>query len=107
MMTVVDFGHVRFTPIPDSVLGKNSQLGDTATALDLREQRFGGLTTPFPGDMTPGFNTPASKSPYFDHIFIHALFSLRPHFLSCSIFTDALLSLWLHFQLNCVLRYSI
>jgi len=42
--------------VPDSVLNKNVALGDmNTTAVDPR-----GLTTPFPGDMTPGFNTPAS-----------------------------------------------
>jgi len=47
----------RFTPVPDSVLNKNVAMGEmSATAVDPR-----GLTTPFPGDMTPGFNTPASK----------------------------------------------
>ena len=43
--------------MPDSVLNKNVVMGDmSTTAVDPR-----GLTTPFPGDMTPGFNTPASK----------------------------------------------
>jgi len=47
----------RFTPVPDSVLNKNVAMGEmSTTAVDPR-----GLTTPFPGDMTPGFNTPASK----------------------------------------------
>lgn len=51
----------KFTPVPDSVLNKNRHFGETSTAVDLREQRFGGLTTPFPGDLTPGFNTPATN----------------------------------------------
>jgi len=43
--------------VPDTVLSKNVALGEmSTTAVDPR-----GLTTPFPGDMTPGFNTPASK----------------------------------------------
>jgi pre-mRNA-processing factor 6 len=46
----------KFTPVPDSVLNKNVVMGEmSTTAVDPR-----GLTTPFPGGMTPGFSTPAS-----------------------------------------------
>lgn len=56
MMMIMMLMWCRFTPVPDSVLNKNVALGDmNTTAVDPR-----GLTTPFPGDMTPGFNTPAS-----------------------------------------------
>lgn len=43
----------KFTPLPDSVLSKNVHMNDTTTAIDIREQRFGGLTSPFPGSITP------------------------------------------------------
>ena len=49
----------RYTPVPDSILNKNVTMGETSNSVDMREQKFGGLTTPFPGDMTPGFGTPA------------------------------------------------
>lgn len=51
----------KFTPVPDSVLNKNVQMGETSTSIDKREQMYGGLTTPFPGDLTPGFHTPATN----------------------------------------------
>jgi hypothetical protein len=41
--------------VPDAVLNKNISMGEMSSAVDPR-----GLTTPFPGDMTPGFHTPAS-----------------------------------------------
>jgi len=52
--------------VPDSVLNKNVAIGDlNTTAVDPR-----GLTTPFPGDMTPGFNTPASKQHLTEFVII-------------------------------------
>jgi len=49
----------KFTPVPDSVLSQNRAMADSTTSIDKREQKYGGLSTPFPGDMTPGFGTPA------------------------------------------------
>lgn len=49
----------KFTPVPDSVIAKTLEGGQGSSAVDAREQKFGGLTTPFPGDTTPGFSTPA------------------------------------------------
>ena len=39
--------------MPDSVLSRNVHMGDTNTSVDMREQRFNGLTSPFPGSSTP------------------------------------------------------
>jgi len=52
----------RYTPVPDSVLNQNRAMGETTTAVDKREQKFGGLNSPFPGVMTPGFGTPSGES---------------------------------------------
>lgn len=43
----------------DAMLHKAVSAGETSTKLSAREQKFGGIMTPFPGDMTPGFSTPA------------------------------------------------
>jgi len=52
--------------VPDSVLNKNVVMGEmNPTAVDPR-----GLTTPFPGDITAGFNTPASNYHLSHFIFI-------------------------------------
>ncbi len=45
----------RFTPVPDTFLAKAVESQNSQLAVDPREQK-----TLFPGDMTPGFNTPAS-----------------------------------------------
>ncbi|CAH8490022.1 unnamed protein product [Dicrocoelium dendriticum] len=37
----------RFTPVPDSVIAKGLAEGQTTTAVNQREQLFGGLTTPY------------------------------------------------------------
>ncbi|ELU10841.1 hypothetical protein CAPTEDRAFT_223651 [Capitella teleta] len=46
----------KYTPVPDSILTKTGGIGDTSNAVvDGREQKM----SLFPGDMTPGFSTPA------------------------------------------------
>lgn len=49
----------KYTPVPDSAFARAVSAGDKNTSIDPKEQKYGGLTTPFPGDMTPGFNTPS------------------------------------------------
>ena len=44
-----------FTPVPDTFLAKAVENQGQQMAVDPREQK-----TLFPGDMTPGFSTPAS-----------------------------------------------
>ena len=43
----------------DAMLAQAVGANETSTAISAREQKYGGLMTPFPGDMTPGFSTPA------------------------------------------------
>eukprot|EP00794_Sanderia_malayensis_P012168 gene12168-13423_t len=51
----------RFTPVPDSILKSAIMAGATSTTIDAKEQKFGGLTTPYPGGMTSsGINTPSA-----------------------------------------------
>ena len=45
----------RFTPVPDTFLAKAVENQGQQMAVDPRDQK-----TLFPGDMTPGFTTPAS-----------------------------------------------
>ena len=52
----------RYTPIPDSVLSKAVGSGEHNTAVDSKDQKFG---LNFPGDMTPGFSTPAGNPDIF------------------------------------------
>ena len=47
--------------MPDSFLAKVTMGQESNTSVDSKEQAFGGLNTPFPGDMTPGFHTPGSN----------------------------------------------
>ncbi|KAL5494082.1 hypothetical protein EMCRGX_G015354 [Ephydatia muelleri] len=47
----------RITPIPDSLLQRAVTQQGTHAALDPMQQKYGGLNTPFPGTMTPGFST--------------------------------------------------
>ncbi|XP_064652796.1 pre-mRNA-processing factor 6-like [Lineus longissimus] len=43
----------KYTPVPDSVLHQAAMSGETTTAMDVMEQRYGGLVSPFPGTGTP------------------------------------------------------
>lgn len=43
----------KLTPIPDSVLAKTVMNNQQSTVLDSKEQKFGGLTTPYGGLSTP------------------------------------------------------
>ena len=42
--------------MPDSFLAKAVAQGESSTSVDTLEQKYGNL---LPGDMTPGFHTPA------------------------------------------------
>ncbi|CAH1772919.1 unnamed protein product [Owenia fusiformis] len=46
-----------YTAMSDSFLAKAVQQGQSSTAIDPRDQKYGGLDTPFPGGMTPGGTT--------------------------------------------------
>ncbi|KAK8765172.1 hypothetical protein V5799_032220 [Amblyomma americanum] len=51
----------KFTPMPDSILSKAGIGSESVTTLDPRQQPYGGgLTTPFPGTVTPGWATPSA-----------------------------------------------
>jgi len=79
--------------VPDSVLNKNVEMGAmSATAVDPR-----GLTTPFPGDMTPGFNTPASmlQLSMFADCLCFSVISIQFCFLSFGLWSDTLFQFWL------------
>jgi pre-mRNA-processing factor 6 len=49
----------RFTPLPDTILQGAVASGQTHTALDARQQKYGGFQTPVGGSITPGFSTSA------------------------------------------------
>ncbi|KAJ7389286.1 Pre-mRNA-processing factor 6 [Desmophyllum pertusum] len=56
----------KFTPVPDSVLHSVLLSGEQVASLDSRQQKYGGLQTPFPGGVTPGgmtsgFSTPSAN----------------------------------------------
>ena len=55
VVVVVFFFVCRFTPVPDSVISRNLNAGYASSSIDPNT----GLTSVFPGDMTPGFATPA------------------------------------------------
>lgn len=46
----------RYTPLPDSVIAKTAASTGNMMTLDAKEQKYGGIATPFGG----GFRTPAS-----------------------------------------------
>ena len=48
----------RYTPLPDSILARATDATGASTSVDAREQKYGGINTPF-GAETPGFHTPA------------------------------------------------
>ena len=51
----------RFTPMPDSIIAKTAASTGNMVAVDSKEQKYGGIATPFMGGtMTPGFRTPAN-----------------------------------------------
>jgi len=50
----------KFTAVPDSFMGRIISNQGTNTSMDMNEQKYGGIMTPYPGDQTPGFATPAS-----------------------------------------------
>ncbi|KAL9962298.1 hypothetical protein ACROYT_G031386 [Oculina patagonica] len=56
----------KFTPVPDSVLHSALLSGDKVTTLDSRQQKYGGLQTPFPGGVTPGGMTTGFSTPSAD-----------------------------------------
>jgi pre-mRNA-processing factor 6 len=47
----------QFTPVPDSIMTKTGGLGEASNSVVDGPQ--GKMPSLFPGDMTPGFNTPA------------------------------------------------
>ncbi|XP_053382294.1 pre-mRNA-processing factor 6-like [Mercenaria mercenaria] len=51
----------KYTPVPDSVLSRAAASG-TSNVLSEREQKYGGLNTPY-GALTPGLNTPGGVTP--------------------------------------------
>uniref|UniRef100_A0A8C3TKG8 Pre-mRNA-processing factor 6 n=1 Tax=Catharus ustulatus TaxID=91951 RepID=A0A8C3TKG8_CATUS len=58
----------KLTPVPDNFFAKHLQSGENHTSVDPHQTQFGGLNTPYPGDlniphpggMTPGLMTPGT-----------------------------------------------
>ena len=50
-MLTTTFPNGQFTPVPDSVMSSAGG-GGSVSDLDMRQQKYGGLTTPMPGTQT-------------------------------------------------------
>ncbi|KAK3580260.1 hypothetical protein CHS0354_012789 [Potamilus streckersoni] len=51
----------KFTPVPDSVLARAAASTGTSNVLSERDQKYGGMSTPF-GTITPGYSTPGGAA---------------------------------------------